>query len=143
MKKFSDLSIGDVIYTFKKEYDSHIFDRRDQYGNVTNTHLISLIKIKSINKIDDYIYFNLCDDWNGYKKINDLCFHESYYHETIIEKDKNIFLSDKNIVNNQLKEVALFLLNEEDKSLDKFKNKVDQRKKEIRIKYWDYLNFKK
>jgi hypothetical protein len=143
LKKFKDLIIGDyLIFVSKKESD--IFDDYDYYGNESKKNLVRKVKIQSIQEIDGLIYFNYKVIEKTYSK-NEidcaLCMDvDSYKNLTILDCKESIAYSDESDMANQLRLFALDLLAKEDQSVLNYKAKIEKRKQEIRLKYYDYLN---
>ena len=143
MKKFKDLIIGDyLIFVSKKESD--IFNEYDYYGSESKKNLVRKVKIQSIQEIDDFIYFNYKIIERTYSK-NDIDYAlkisvDSYKNISILDCKDSIAYADESDMANQLRLFALDLLEKEDKSVLNYKQKIEKRKQEIRLKYYDYLN---
>jgi hypothetical protein len=124
MKNFTELLIGDVVYHVMQNYEA---EKGPQ---------IKEIKIFALNIEKDDFQVNKHYGYNGYSYlINDKL---SNLKTNVIRKSDGFLTTDKNLVNQGLKETGMKLINKCHQQIEIEQKRIE----EIRKLYFEYLNHK-
>lgn len=140
MKTFNQLSLEDKLFVIDK---TKAFNRQvDSYGNLTHDGVIHrTLDIKSIEFIDNFIYFNRRSSTYSSTNNYDLRIikDESTFSE-IQTKTGEIFFTDEIERNTILRKMTIEKINELELNITSYKEECLRKIRQIRENYYTILN---